>query len=141
MRVLLLVTSLQGGAGGSARKLYERLPHEGVDARVLVRSGSDEGNGIVQVGAPFPVRLANKVAWRRGIFEHGVSRFVMHRLRQSIPHPWRVALKRLLAVTSFRSQGCAARRTPVTSKESFLLSAKGRMGDRRCQTGITTKLD
>ena len=49
LSVLILSTSLKGGAGGSAYKLHQGLQRRGIDSRVLVKFKYDDDDSVIRV--------------------------------------------------------------------------------------------
>lgn len=67
MKVLLLSTSLEGGAGGSAYKLHRGLQNIGVESQILVQTKNVDDEAVIIAPRKKVVRLLRGVAREAGL--------------------------------------------------------------------------
>ena len=81
LNVLLVCTSLKGGAGGSAYKLLNGLRGMGIDSKILVKYKSEDDDDVIRVTDPRPVRWLRRVTRMGQDLEMLPLKFYRHRDR------------------------------------------------------------
>lgn len=82
MKVVLVSMSLQGGAGGSARRLHDGLRSLGIDSTVLVRYKHDDDRDVLLVRDPMGVKWLRRIS---GLFRQDLEQLPLKLYQKRTP--------------------------------------------------------